>query len=243
MGTFTWPPAGTSSGHQWGLCHGHGQTWRRLSGARSSRALADYGSLDARTSAGRISGAAPRRCWLAIRAATMSPLAWASRAASSGNASKIQKVSASVLAADHHARRAERCSRGSAHRQARSRRRALVHRRDPAAGLHCNGDGRTMSSPRIGIIGAGAAGTSAARSLHTLGADAEVELFTRTWRAGPAADLRHGRAVLSCLVYSSSGVSRAVHRGPARIPSARLAEAAAAAVAAGQMASPTRRGA
>ena len=78
-------------------------TWRRLGGARSSRALADYGSLDARTSAARISGAAPRRCWLAIRAATMAPLAWASRAASSGM---------------H--RRSRRCRRGSRPRTRRS---------------------------------------------------------------------------------------------------------------------------
>ena len=26
-GDFSWPPAGTSSGHQSGLSHGHGQTW------------------------------------------------------------------------------------------------------------------------------------------------------------------------------------------------------------------------
>src|SRR4051794_20907642 len=25
-GDFPWPPAGTSTGHQWGLSHGHGQT-------------------------------------------------------------------------------------------------------------------------------------------------------------------------------------------------------------------------
>lgn len=37
-----------------------------------------------------------------------------------------------------------------------------------------------MSTPTIGIIGAGAAGTSAAKTLHTSGADVEVELFTRT---------------------------------------------------------------
>lgn len=37
-----------------------------------------------------------------------------------------------------------------------------------------------MSAPRIGIIGAGAAGIATAKALHASGADVEVELFTRT---------------------------------------------------------------
>lgn len=32
-GDFSWPPAGTSSGRQWGLFHGHGHTLRRLADA------------------------------------------------------------------------------------------------------------------------------------------------------------------------------------------------------------------
>ncbi len=30
VGTFTWPPAGTSPGHQWGHCHGHGHRPKSL---------------------------------------------------------------------------------------------------------------------------------------------------------------------------------------------------------------------
>ena len=37
-----------------------------------------------------------------------------------------------------------------------------------------------MSAARVGIIGAGAAGTSAARLLHTQAPEIEVELFART---------------------------------------------------------------
>lgn len=40
-----------------------------------------------------------------------------------------------------------------------------------------------MSNPTVGIIGAGAAGTAAAKTLHTHGAGVEIELFTRSREA------------------------------------------------------------
>src|SRR5699024_12546722 len=102
---------------------------------------------------------------------------------------------------DDHARGDERRGGGTSNRSSRPRRRAVVHRRDPAAGLHRyrHSEGTAMSTPTIRTIRAGAAGTAAAKTLHTSGADVDIDLRTRSGEQ-PANRILDNKAVAGGLL-------------------------------------------
>ena len=65
MGTSTWPPAGTSRGHQWGLCHGHGHVEDRIKELKACGATRLPSKSYARNSA-----------WLHLAAHAVTVLSW-----------------------------------------------------------------------------------------------------------------------------------------------------------------------